>query len=140
MSYAGTTPKFDTVEVTDAIIGKSVVSSLSQNILNNATNEEILTITNSFRSAFITFEIFREDSLNSYSETGQLALIFKNNNWSIATGISQGDEIVNASGTQGVSFSVTNSAGTGILKYTSGNMGSSYSGTIKFIITKVKAT
>ena len=139
MSYVGTTPKFDSVEVTDAIIGKSVVSSLSQNILNNATNEEIITISNSFRSAFITFEIFRADALNSYSETGQLALIFKNNNWSVATGITQGDEIVNASGSQAVTFSVTNSAGNGILKYSSGNMSSSYEGTIKFIITKVKA-
>ena len=139
MSYAGTTPKFDSVEVTDAIIGKSTISSLSQDILNNASNQEITTITNSFRSAFITFEISRSDSLGSFSETGQLALIFKDGLWTLATGISQGDEIVNSSNPEGVSFSVTNSAGNGILKYTSGNMGASYAGTIKFIITKVKA-
>lgn len=110
-----------------------------EDLLNNVSDQQLITIEDDYRSAFIDFEISRSDSFGSFAETGRLTLVFKDGLWNFALGLTQGDEIIGSSNPEGVSFSIENSAGVGILKYTSGNMGSSYFGKIKLIITKVKA-
>lgn len=111
----------------------------SSEVVNLALNEPLLTMTSEYRSAFIDFEISRTDIFSSFVETGRLTLVFKDNLWNFSVGLTQGDEILNSDEPQGVSFSIENVAGQGILKYTSNEMGASYVGSIKMIISKVKA-
>jgi hypothetical protein len=111
----------------------------SEDVLNGAVDQDLLTIEDNYRSTFIDFEISRSDSLGSFAETGRIVMVFKDGLWDFAVGLTQGDEIVNSSNPEGLSFSVQNDSGSGILKYSTGTMGSSYEGKIKLIITKVKA-
>jgi hypothetical protein len=110
-------------------------------LLNNQTNTTILTIDSlSFKSAFIDFEITRKDVSNSYIQTGQLSLYHTSTGWVYSIGMTNNDDIVSYSidNPFNVVFSFTNSGTVGTLRYSSGNMGSSYEGKLKILISRVK--
>jgi hypothetical protein len=114
-------------------------SQQSFDVLNNASAQELIRLNSDYGSAFIDFELSRSDASDSFAETGRLVMVYKDGLWSLATGLTQGDEMVSSDNPEGVAFAVDNSMGEGILKYSSNNMGASYLGKIKLIITKVRA-
>lgn len=112
-------------------------------ILNNATDESILTIDSSvYKSAFIDFELKRSDETDSFIETGSLQLIYDGSSWNYAKNISINSELLVTSleNPEHVVLSFQTTDGVGELKYTSGNMGSSYEGTLKISIVRIAAT
>lgn len=113
----------------------------SYNILNNQTNTTLFSIDSTqYKSAFIDFELSRSDSLGSYVQAGSITLFYDGTNWLFSVGITQNDEIISESLDEpyNVVFSFTNSLGVGTLKYSSGNMGASYTGKLRTLITRVK--
>lgn len=111
------------------------------NILNNQTNTTLFSIDSAqYKSAFIDFELSRSDSLGSYVQTGSITLFYNGTSWVFSFGITQNDEIISESLTEvyNVVFSFTNALGVGTLKYSSGNMGASYAGKLRTLITRVK--
>jgi hypothetical protein len=113
----------------------------SFNLLNNQTNTTLFTIDSAqYKSAFIDFELTRSDVSNSYVQTGSITLFYNGTNWIFTFGLTQNDEIISEAldNAYNVVFSFTNALGVGTLKYSSGNMGASYSGKFKILITRVK--
>jgi len=113
----------------------------SYNILNNQTTTTLFSIDSAqYKSAFIDFELSRSDSLASYAQTGSITLFYDGSNWIFSFGVTQNDEIISDSLAEdfNVVFSFTNALGIGTLKYSSGNMGASYAGKLKLLITRVK--
>ena len=111
-------------------------------IQNNASDVVLFTINSSvYKSAFFNFEIIRSDISNTYTETGHFQLLFHDGSWKFAKGISAGHEIISdvIDNPFNVVMSLTTSMGVGSLKYSSGNMGSSYTGTFKISITRIVA-
>lgn len=111
------------------------------NILNNQTETTLFSIDSAqYKSAFIDFELSRSDSLGSYVQTGSITLFYDGSNWIFTVGITQNDEIISQSLDEiyNVVFSFTNALGVGTLKYSSGNMGESYTGKLRTLITRVK--
>lgn len=111
------------------------------NILNNQTETTLFSIDSAqYKSAFIDFELSRSDSLGSYVQTGSITLFYDGSNWIFTVGITQNDEIISQSldDIYNVVFSFTNALGVGTLKYSSGNMGESYTGKLRTLITRVK--
>lgn len=111
------------------------------NILNNQTNTTLFSIDSAqYKSAFIDFELSRSDSLGSYVQTGSITLFYNGTSWVFSFGLTQNDEIISESLTEvyNVVFSFTNALGVGTLKYSSGNMGASYTGKLRTLITRVK--
>jgi hypothetical protein len=113
----------------------------SYNLLNNQTNTTLFSIDSAqYKSAFLDFELSRSDVSDSYVQTGSITLFFDGTNWIFSFGLTQNDEIISDSldNPFNVVFSFTNALGVGTLKYSSGNMGASYNGKLKVLITRVK--
>ncbi len=111
-------------------------------IQNNATNVVLFSLDSTvYKSAFLDFEISRNDSVDSYQEIGKIQLIYHEETWKIAKGVSIGHEIITESldNPFNVVLSMTTTLGVGSLKYSSGNMGILYSGSFKISITRIVA-
>ncbi len=110
-------------------------------ILNNqAVALALFTIDASdFKSAFISFELERTDISNEYRQVGHIVLDYDGANWNFNLGNYQGDSIINdtLANIYNIVLSITTSVGVGSLKYTSGNMSTSYSGNMKIFITRI---
>lgn len=124
-----------------------VVSGGSQEdyiIVNNqASPLEIFTIDSlKFKSAFIYFELEREDVSNEYRQSGNALIHFDGINWVYNLANYQGDDLINDSITnpEQVLFQIDTTAGVGSFKYSSGNMGASYSGNFRAFITRIITT
>lgn len=94
-----------------------------------------------FKSVFISFELERLDISNEYRQTGSLILSYDGSNWVYNLGNYQGDDIITDTivNTQDVKFEISTIAGVGSFKYSSGNMGASYTGSLKAITTRILA-
>lgn len=119
----------------------SGIAQESYNILNDQTDTNLFTIDSTqYKSAFIDFELTRSTSSESYIQTGSIVFYFDGTDWQLITGLTQNDDIISSSLDEAynVSFSFTNDAGIGTLKYSSGNMVGTYQGKLKLLITRVK--
>ena len=111
-------------------------------ILNNqASSASIFTFDSTvYNSIFIDFELIREDSLDHFSQFGKLTIFNDGTSWLLAIGMYNNSDIIQDSliNPEHITLSVSNSGAIGSLDYTSGNMGSSYSGTFNIMATRIK--
>lgn len=111
-------------------------------ILNGASDEVLLTINSeSYKSAFFSFELIRKDDSNVFIETGKMQLIFIDGAWNFAKNISIGSEMIVSTieSPEHLVFSVQTTMGVGELKYNSGTMGSGYEGTFRISMVRIAA-
>lgn len=110
-------------------------------ILNNQSSPlSLFTIDSAdFKSAFISFELEREDVSNEYRQVGNIALSYDGTNWLYTLGNYQGSDIIvtTLSLAKDVKLEISTSVGVGDFKYSSGNMGASYSGNLRISITRI---
>ncbi len=111
-------------------------------ILNNQSSPDSLITFDStlYSSLFIDFELTRGDSSNYFSQFGKLTIFNDGTSWLLAIGMYNNSDIIQDSlvNPEHITLSVSNSGTTGSLDYTSGNMGSGYSGTFKIMATRIK--
>lgn len=111
------------------------------NILNNQVSSLALFTIDSadYKTAFISFELEREDVADEFRQSGSIVLHYDGANWVYTLGNYQGDDIINTSidTPEQVVFEITTSLGVGSFKYTSGNMGASYTGKLKAFTTRI---
>jgi len=135
-----------TVTFADGFVSTSapIVEGIEQetyNILNNQTNTSLFTIDSAdYKSVFIDFELTRSDVSDSFLQTGSMVLYYDGTSWQYSTLLTQGDDLIAASITlpEEVTISMVTALGVGTLRYSSGNMGASYAGKIRMIVSKVK--
>jgi len=135
-----------TVNFADGFVSTSPpdVEGIAQenyNILNNQTNTSLFTIDSTdYKSVFIDFELTRSDVSDSYLQTGSLVLFYNGTSWQYSTLLTQNDDLLAASISlpKEVVLSLVTASGVGTLRYSSGNMGASYSGKIRMVVSKVK--
>jgi len=92
-----------------------------------------------YKSAFISFELSRSETGQEYRQAATMILSYDGTNWLLNVGNYQGSELISDSLTnpRNITLSVTTAAGIGSIKYTSGNMGAGYTGTLKASITRI---
>lgn len=135
-----------TVNFADGFVSTSPpdVEGIAQenyNILNNQVNATLFTVDASeYKSVFIDFELTRSDVSNSYLQTGSIVLFYNGTSWNYSTLLTQNDDILSASLAlpKDVVLSMVTASGVGTLRYSSGNMGASYLGKIRMVVSKVK--
>ena len=135
-----------TVNFADGFVSTSPpdVEGIAQenyNILNNQVNATLFTVDASeYKSVFIDFELTRSDVSNSYLQTGSIVLFYNGTSWDYSTLLTQNDDILAASLAlpKDVVLSMVTASGVGTLRYSSGNMGASYLGKIRMVVSKVK--
>lgn len=111
-------------------------------IQNNVIDQALFTINQSvYKSAFFDYEIIRSDDSGTYSEVGRFQFLYDNGSWQYAKGIAAGEEVISSEIVEpyNVVFSFSTLAGVGTFKYSSGNMGLNYSGTLKISISRIVA-
>lgn len=111
-------------------------------ILNNQSSPDSLITFDStlYSSLFIDFELTRGDLSNYYSQFGKLTIFNDGTNWLLSIGMYNNSDIIQdtIANPEHITLSVSNSGSVGSLDYTSGNMGSGYSGQIKIMVTRIK--
>lgn len=135
-----------TVTFADGFVSTSapIVEGIEQetyNILNNQTNTSLFTIDSAdYRSVFIDFELTRSDVSDSFVQTGSIVLYYDGASWQYSTLLTQGDNLIAASISlpEEITISMVTALGVGTFRYSSGNMGASYAGKIRMIVSKVK--
>jgi hypothetical protein len=117
------------------------VSQENYEIENNVIDEALFSIDSSiYKSAFIKFELIRQSDLGSYLESGELQLIYADNEWKIAKNIAINDELIvfdQVEQPQQIKLSLVTNAGIGSLLYTSGDMEGEYQGSLRLSITRI---
>jgi hypothetical protein len=109
-------------------------------ILNNQTNILLFDIDAlDFKSAELFFTLSRADVGNVYIQTGSAFLNYDGTNWAITFGNFTGSDMIqnSISNPFEVVIYVTNLVGVGSIKYSSGNMGASYTGSMAINITRI---
>jgi hypothetical protein len=109
-------------------------------ILNATLGGTLFTIDSSlYKTAFVDYELIREDSGNTYIQQGSFILAYDSTTWAIVPGNFTGVDML-----RDTTESITNPyeiildiSSLGVLTYDSGNMGVSYVGTLKLNITRV---
>jgi hypothetical protein len=112
-------------------------------ILNNQSSSlEIFTLDSvDFKSAFVNFELTRKDVSNEFRQAGQFILSYNGSAWTMNVGNYQGSDLIadSLTSSEKITLTVTTSLGVASVKYTSGNMGSSYTGELKCSFTRIVA-
>lgn len=111
-------------------------------ILNNVSGQSLFTINPaSYTSAFIYYELMREDETTRYVEVGELKLMYNDGTWYFSKGLTSGDQITNTiiEYPYNLIFSITTSLNIGTLKYTTGDLGVSNIGYLKINISRTPA-
>lgn len=117
-------------------------------ILNNANNESLEDSNGNlfeidsieYLSAFINYELVREDDSDSFIQSGQMQMVCVDGVWQLTFGNYDGDRMLldSVSSPQDVSFAVTNNSGVGGISYSSGDMtGTDYEGVLRMSITRI---
>lgn len=109
---------------------------------NQAVALELFTVDAlEYKAAFYDFELSRIDVSNEYRQVGTFILSYDGSSWIYNLGNWQGDDMIvsTLSNAFDVKFEVSTSAGVCSFKYTSGDMGASYVGSLKLVSTKVIA-
>jgi len=89
----------------------------------------------------MSFELERLDVSNEYRQAGTVLFSYDGTSWIFNIGNYQGDDFIvdTLSSAQDVKFEISTSLGVMSFKYSSGNMGASYSGKLKASITRIIA-
>ena len=76
---------------------------------------------------------------NEYRQVGHIVLSFDGTNWVYNLGNYQGSDIIvdTLALAKDVKLEISTSVGVGDFKYSSGNMGASYSGNLRIFITRI---
>lgn len=129
---SGSTPTLSGPSVEEYVIANNQASAVSFSTAFTIDGSD-------YKSAFVNFELFREDVSNEYLQAGSFILSYDGTNWALEFGSFDGAEIVSDALTNAynVILQVSTSVGVGEIKYRSGNMGSSYVGTLKLSITRI---
>lgn len=109
-------------------------------ILNATLGGALFTIDSSlYKTAFVDYELIREDSGDTYIQQGSFILAYDSAVWAIVPGNFTGVDMLRDT-TESIANPyeiILDISSLGVLTYDSGNMGVSYVGTLKLNITRV---
>jgi hypothetical protein len=88
-----------------------------------------------FKSAIIEYELERVDSIDEFRQVGTISAVYDGASWNLFFGTFSGDDMLTDNAlpsNESVALAINGQD----LEYKSGNMGASYDGNIKLVITR----